>query len=208
MEHYKNLSLENIVYEHEGKTLIEEWRDVFGFEGLYMISNLDRVKSLERIGKSPTGYKSVIKEKIRKQFFDKKGYLIRGLYKNKKEKKKKVHRLVAEAFIPNPENKKEVNHKKGIKHDSRASELEWVTRSENRLHGFKVLNWIPSHKGKLGKLNHLSVKVNQLSLSGKLVKKWDSMADAAREFGIISSSISRACLKHKPYFGFNWEYYK
>lgn len=192
--------MENKLKPFENLSLIdlpnEIWKPIVGYEGLYEISNLGRLKSLKK--NTPS---------IRKQNFDKKGYLISGLYKNYKEVKKKIHRLVAEAFISNPENKLEVNHKEGIKDDNRASELEWVTRVENRRHGFDKLNWVSAYKGKFGKLNHQSVKVNQLTLDGKFIRTWHSMADAEREYGFNHANIGRVCKgKQNQHKGFKWEY--
>ena len=102
----------------------ETFKDISGYKGDYQVSNLGRIKSLK------------FTEKILRQKNDGHGYLVVNLY-NKGSKSKKVHRLVAIAFIPNPENKKTVNHKKGIKTDNRAKELEWATYSENHLHSFR-----------------------------------------------------------------------
>ena len=100
----------------------EIWKDIKGFEGLYQISNLGRVKSLVKKN-HPT-------ESIRKLSKDKKGYLRVNLLKDGKNHTRKVHRLVAEAFIPNPKNKPSVDHINGIKDDNRVSNLRWFTYKE------------------------------------------------------------------------------
>lgn len=100
--------------------LVEEWRDIEGYEGLYQISNYGRVKSFH------FGRESILKNQVMK-----KGYLYVSLFKNHIHKKFLVHILVAKAFIPNPDGKNEVNHKFGDKKDNRAIALEWVTSKEN-----------------------------------------------------------------------------
>lgn len=115
----------------------EIWKDIPGYEGIYKISNLDRVKTLERfIDMGRCIYKR--KEKLMSLCKDKNGYLLIRLCKNKVKKMQKVHRLVAINFIPNPENKPEVNHKKGIKSDNRHFELEWSTSKDNTQHAQSI----------------------------------------------------------------------
>lgn len=108
----------------------EIWKDIAGYEGLYQVSNLGKVKSLPR--KLWNGRASYLtNEKVLKTIKDKNGYENVALYKNKKAKVCKVHRLVAIAFIPNPENKPEVDHINTITNDNMVENLRWVTRSEN-----------------------------------------------------------------------------
>ncbi len=108
----------------------EEWRDIKDFEGLYRISNYGRVKSLERYRKSYS--KPVyVPEKIRRNGYDKNGYQILPLNKNSKKYVRKIHRLVAEAFIPNPENKPCVDHINCQVDDNRVENLRWATIVEN-----------------------------------------------------------------------------
>ncbi|KCY49755.1 MULTISPECIES: NUMOD4 domain-containing protein [Bacteria] len=113
---------------------MENWKAVLGYEGIYEVSNLGRIKSLSR----PTTNKiqPFIQEKILKTRIGKTGYEIVGLSKDGKQKTCKVHRLVASAFCDNPFNKPHVNHKNGIKLDNHFSNLEWVTASENAIHSF------------------------------------------------------------------------
>ncbi len=118
----------------------EIWKDIEGYEGIYQISNLGRVRSLDRIvtRKGTPGYRGesgqffpgqILKHKISKF-----GYHRIGLFKNRKQKFLLIHRLVAKAFIPNPENKRAVNHKNGIKSNNKVQNLEWCTNKENSLH--------------------------------------------------------------------------
>lgn len=126
MEHYKNLSLELLTgYDPDGNFIVEEFRDIPDYEGLYQASTFGRIKSLSKNGKI---------DRILKASADTKGYLRVCIRKEGKQAASVVHIIVAKTFIPNPENKPQVNHKKGIKTDNRVSELEWMTNRENCEH--------------------------------------------------------------------------
>lgn len=109
----------------------EIWKDIKGFEGKYQISNCGRVKSLKRSGRKL--------EKILILTLGKRGYWTIGLYNKQKVKRRPIHRLIAETFIPNPLNKREVNHKDSDKLNNKIENLEWVTPSENSKHAVKSL---------------------------------------------------------------------
>ena len=115
----------------------EVWKDIKGFEEIYQVSNFGRVKSLLRKRRNRNGY-FYIKEKILKQSINTYGYLQVCLYNNCERSVKRVHRLVAETFIPNPSNKPEVNHIDGNKTNNKIDNLEWVTSKENITHAFKI----------------------------------------------------------------------
>lgn len=118
---------------------IEEWVDVVGYEGLYMVSNLGNIKSKDRISNNMWG--ELIK-KGKKLSFPKnnEGYKVGNLTKNKIYKYFKLHRIVAIAFIPNPTSKEEVNHINGIRDDNRVENLEWCTKRENQCHSARNKN--------------------------------------------------------------------
>ena len=116
--------------------MTEVWKDIKGYEGLYQISNLGRVKSLAHLhGKSK---KLIRKEKIMQCVIGIKGYLYCGLSKNGLTKRYRVHRLVAEAFIANPNELPQVNHIDGDKLNNSINNLEWVTKGENNRHAIKT----------------------------------------------------------------------
>ena len=112
---------------------MEEWKDVNGYEGMYQISNKGNVRSLDRISYHKRGvsrYKGKPKKKRMSTF----GYWMVSFSKENKSKNFYVHKLMGIAFIPNPKNKKFINHKNGIKTDNQLENLEWVTHSENMNH--------------------------------------------------------------------------
>ena len=168
----------------------EEWKDIKGYEGLYQVSNMGRVKTLAN-----DKYR---KEKIRKLRFDKDGYLQLNFNQNKEKETPKVHRLVAEAFIPNPENKSEVHHIDKSKTNNCVENLIWVTPEEHAA----------LHSGDETR-NKPSKKVEQYTLDGKLIKVWESACQIQREKGYKQSSIWACCNRkphHKTAYGFIWAY--
>lgn len=192
----------------------EKWKTIKGFNG-YMVSNRGRVKRLEHsrrgVNFSGTVFKTNHKEKILKPIFRKMGkyitYVQQGLYKNKRVKCVHVHRLVAEAFIPNPENKTQVNHKDGNGTNNNVENLEWCTGRENSLHAFRVLGRKSWQKGIFGEKAPTSRPVLQKTKKGELVRRWGCGMEAVRIGGFDGSCISRTCQgKQKTHRGFFWDY--
>lgn len=186
----------------------EEWKDVIGFEGLYQVSSLGKLKSLSRDFIGKTGRKYKRNGCVRKCFHDaKRGYMKAFLYKNGQNYSMSIHRLVAMAFIHNPQLKPCINHKNGVHSDNRVENLEWVTYSENTVHSFKELGQKGGNFEKYGSLNSNSKKVNQFTLGMTFIKCWDSIIDAEKALKIKSSNIVACCkLKVKTAGSFKWEY--
>lgn len=114
--------------------LDEIWKDVIGYEGCYQVSNLGGLKSISRKVKGRVGNIVIKKEKVMKQPLSSGAYVRVSLCKNGSVKSFSLHRLIAEAFILNPENKPQVNHINGVKSDNRLDNLEWSTVSDNSKH--------------------------------------------------------------------------
>lgn len=167
----------------------EIWKDIKGYESLYQVSNTGKVKSVKRdIILSPSA--------------NHKGYLHVGLCNNGIHKTIRIHRLVAEAFIPNPENKEQVNHINGIKTDNNVNNLEWCTNGENQKHAFSL-----RLQTNVGNNNPRARKINQYDLRGNFIKSWNSIYDIERILNFSRSSIWRCCTnKYKQSHGYVWRY--
>lgn len=200
-EYYKNLSLENI----EG----EIWADIEGFEGYYQISDMGRVKSLDRFVPNARHGEIKITQRIMKMNFCTSGYLKATFRKNRIYTQRMAHRLVGIHFIENPENKPQINHKKGIKTDNRKTELEWSTMGENNLHAYRT--GLKKHhacwKGKTGYAHNKSKEVIQFTLEMVEVQRFGSATEAAKQLG-LSNNIGYFISKGKPNNGMYFQYSK
>lgn len=173
----------------------EEWKDIKEYEGLYQISNFGRVKSLSRKIWNGKGYYQS-KEKILKPGIEKLGYHYFYLCKNNK-RKKYLHRLLAEAFIPNLLKLPEVNHKDQNPFNNELNNLEWCTHEYNMNYGDK--NERISKK--------IKKKIIQYTLKGKKIKEWDGIINIEKELKIPSSNITSCCKgKYKKTHGFIFKY--
>jgi len=176
----------------------EVWKDIKGYEGLYQVSDMGRVKSLERTLINMNGQKRHWKERILKQGANRDGYLLVSLCNGSgKMKTLLVHRLVCEAFHETPENKPEVNHINENKLDNRACNLEWVTAKENSNHG--------TRPARIAKAR--SKPVGQYTPNGKFVKVWQSALEVEKQLGFVKSHICEVARgKRKTAYGYVWKY--
>jgi hypothetical protein len=181
----------------------EIWKPVVGYEDLYDVSNLGRVKSLgrEMDRKSKGVYFS--DDRILKPFTSNNRRVRVRLSKKGKQMNYNIHRLVAFAFIPNPDyikDKLEINHIDGDPTNNKVSNLEWVTRSQNSMHAWKMgLN-----KKKIGKDHHRSIPINCFKLNGEFVKRYESISLVALDgfdIGYVHRIIHG---KRKTYKGFTF----
>lgn len=168
---------------------MEKWKSIKGFENLYEISNMGNIKSL---GNKKNHSKIIYLKKGENRG----GYEYVVLQNNKKIKSKLVHRLVAEAFIPNPENKKQVNHIDGNKKNNCVENLEWNTPSENILHSFKIKLRKPTWKNVL-----------QYDLDNNFIASYNSVKEAGEKTGVFKNGISKCCRNElKTSGGYKWKY--
>jgi hypothetical protein len=177
----------------------EIWKSVVGYEGFYEVSSLGRVRSLDRTIKLYNGGSYVRKEKTLVQIKDKRGYLKLKLLKNGKMKTFFVHRLVAQAFISNPNELPQVNHKDENKLNNKVENLEWCTQQYNIRYG----------TARERARYNLMVAVNQYDLDGNYIKTWNGMRDIERILGLKNQGVSLCCLKKRKMCGnFQWRYYE
>ena len=175
--------------------MVEIWKDVAGYEGIYQVSNLGRVKSLERDIQRSDGHFNHVNEKILSQVCNTNGYMYVMLSKNNKMKFCRVNRLTANAFIPNPDNLPQVGHYDECKTHNWSDNLYWTTNKEN--------NNMPLRKLRGSLSSHKRKPVYCVELS----KNFNSIIEAAKEVGGSRQTISR-CLKGriKTAAGYHWRY--
>ena len=182
---------------------MEIWKEIEGYEALYEVSNLGNVKSLKR-------------NKIRKLSKDRYGYLFIALSKNDVKKQYKIHRLVAQAFIENPNNYEEVNHKDEDKTNNKVENLEWCNHKYNANYGTAIQRRLltekqnPKRKEIIDKrrksnTNHQNTSKQVLCVETGVV--YPSTHQIERELGFYQQNISNACTgKYKQAYGYTWRY--
>lgn len=179
----------------------EIWKDIKGYEGLYQVSNLGRVKSLDRIVSNNGGFMCRNGKLLYQGTV--KGYKKVSLCKNSIMKHYLVHRLVIQAFIPNPQNYPYVNHKDENKQNNCVDNLEWCDRSYNNNYGSR------NERASITLTNRsdLSVPIKQYTLEGKFIKEWPSIMEASRKTNTSPSSIYMCCInKYMQSNGYLWHY--
>lgn len=208
----------------------EEWKDIEGAEGSFMISNYGRVKALERI-RANNYSKMVWPERIRKLGYNMKGYPMISLTVDcKKVFVGAIHRLVGKAFIPNTESKPQLDHINTIKTDNRVCNLRWATNRENAYNPIthkkvrevngqkgvrhhteeakekirKSMQLNNPMRGRCGSLHHNSIPVVQMTLDEIIVREWPCAKEAARVYGFHITDCCRG--KRNQCGGYKWKY--
>ena len=197
----------------------EVWKDIrvvknVDYLGHYQVSNLGRIKSLNRYRKNRHGVPALVRERILKLQYSQYGYNVICLSLNNKRATISVHQIVGIAFIPNPENKSQINHINGIKTDNRVENLEWATQKENIQHAYDtgLAIMTPERIGRLTvMLREIGIKrmrpILMLSLTDEPLLWFDSMKEAKQQFN-SSIHISDVCSgKRKTAGGYKWQFY-
>ena len=184
-----------------------EWRDVVGYEGLYSVNDMGDIFShiTNKILKhsiTPTGYHTV-------ELFRRDG---------SKSKRLLIHRLVATAFLPNPNNCPQINHLDENKSNNAVSNLEWCTAKQNMNYGemakirHTLIDYGNQKRKEIARKNgrRVSRPVDQFDTNGNYISSFDSIRDAERAFGVSNSHIAECCKgkRYKTVYGFIWKYRK
>lgn len=158
----------------------EIWKEIAGYESKYEVSNIGRVRSMDR--QCFNGHAFHLRKGREVAIINEKGNYKRvGLTKNNKKSKFLVHRLVAIAFLENHDNLEFVNHKDGNPSNNCVDNLEWCSRSYNNLHAIYII-----------KTNRINKPIGRFNKDGFLIKKYDSLAMAANDLGILKSNLHKA----------------
>lgn len=172
----------------------EIWKDIVGYEGLYQISNFGNVKSLN--------YRRTKKAKVMIPKINNSGYKWVELSDGRFKKQLLIHRLVAMAFLENPNNYPEVNHKDENTLNNEVDNLEWCTHLYNVRYFFER----HKHENIVGR-KPIKVLINQLTLDGELIETWDSYLTLNKKFNYKGTSIKECCSgKRKTAYGYKWEF--
>ena len=175
----------------------EIWKDIEGYEGLYQVSNLGNVKSLDRFVPHKKLGKKFCAGVMMSTHINNPGYVTVNLCKDNRCKSHDVHRLVAMAFVDGFKDGLEVNHIDENKQNNQANNLEWVTKSQNNRHGTKV----ERQSAKVKKA------ILQYDLQGNFLQEWNSATDAEKSLsGKFTGAISHCiCGNTKTAYGYVWK---
>lgn len=190
---------------------MEIWKDIKGFEGMYQISNLGRVKSLDRAVKQRNDSFQIKKGLLIKQTKNHKGYPLTCIRKDNKTYAKSTHRLVAETFMPNPDNKEQINHIDGIKTNNHVDNLEWMTGKENIKHAIDngLMTFCPKrakHASDIAREKNKK-EVDRYDMNGNYIDTFNSLLEAEKETNVGHKGISENLRgRQKSAGGFVWKY--
>lgn len=184
----------------------EVWKDIKGYEGLYMVSNQGEILT--------KSYRGTGKSKLLRLFDDGRGYCMVSLYKEGKIKPTRVHRIVAETFIPNPNRFPQINHIDGNKKNNNTNNLEWCTAKENIRHAWRNGLAKMTEERRQRSIRQLrkyikvhAVEINQYTLDEKYIKTWKSIKEASETLKIPAGNICNCCRgKLKQTGGYIWTY--
>ena len=189
---------------------MEKWRDIKEFKGLYQVSNLGNIRSLDTMinCKGAKGINEHIRKgRILKKTIGTTGYYNVNLSKDSKVRLLRVHTLVARAFIPNPNNYKLINHKDGNKLNNKVENLEWCDYSHNIKEAYRIGLRKNKYSGKYGKEAQFSKPLLQFTIDGKFIKEWENASQVKRELGYCAENIRSVCNgKRKIANGYKWKY--
>ena len=165
----------------------EIWKDIPEFQGYFQASNTGKIRTVARNVWNGKGYYKLKSHEMTYRLSEK-GYVVIDVCFNNKKLYRQVHRLVAEAFIPNPENKPQINHKDGNKQNNNVENLEWCTNAENQIHAYKL--GLNKHSDKSGRPKK---SVGLYLDDGSLYKKFNSIAETSRYLQCSADVIKHRC---------------
>lgn len=187
---------------NQEKSMCEEWKDIKGYENIYQISNFGNIRRINRWAgnQCKSVYVADVKDVL--PYMDDFGYMKVCLSYHNKSKHFRVHRLVAQAFIPNPDKLPQVNHKDEDKTNNRVDNLEWCTAAYNSNYGTRTQRISEKNLVRGAKRS-----INQYSKDGVFIREWKSLTDAANTLGLRISKISSCCHnRNKSSGGYIWKF--